>query len=1063
MVRWVASLLVFGGLLVNGELLVAQIEDGRVKILLERIIGDGPLAERRRAERELERLGEDAVFGLMLIATENPDDNIRAQAMETFERIVSGHPEWRIRRLVDARIDYFMDREYVTEEFGEDAEEFLIQNAGHPLAKIRRNALYLLSFLELPGDKVLPIYRKGLEDADPTVRVAAAVGLFHAGERIPAVLKLLVGTVATEQFNDMVKETIRRNKLYFNELLARRIIDPESSDQVYHASIDLIQGYGRTAGLSAAFNPLREALHSENRTVQVRAAMALAKLEYDTPSVANVLAEEIENAGPMRDTVLKTVENSFWDSMHLDEAILNLTRGEDPKLVKRGFSLARRKQLAQRHAEELAEHLLSESRLFMAVMALERPNHAVPFKAEYVPPLRRLIFQGRDISSMAINVLLNMGAPGLEEALKLLDEPDLPDSMRIILIQKIALQVRDLHVDDPLRGALDRVAKNLNHENPWVTTRTAIALLEAGYDQGPLIPFLLRGYASQNSEISGACYGALFYDSKEDDVVVAFLLKRLEDSKPEKRKRIIELLNSIGSHSPPAVDIVVEYMLNDMDDFDREQFAYEIKEPVAEALTKFFEEGTIEKRRKAMETMRDALEYSKGSYENEWKTVEGKTPPPGIIAASSAEDKGLRFSAAMLLLNYQPAAEEALPVLREALISDDIEVRLDALRVLSPFGPAATPLLPELLAVLKEGDIVEPSPIFGSNYYIARRQLVLSVLERMGPKAAPALPDLIELLEDPEIGGRQIDWRGHSGVPEVLASIGEAAKPAEPFLIDLLPDAEGLTPIGKALKSMGGSTVELIAEIDRRLDDPVLCYQAVEDLQVISDIEPVTPRLIKILKGDNLLLKREVADMFSVRGLVRDPVLVPLLKELLQEESARVRETAIGALAEHDVPVQVLVDWLQNDEPMMVRQAVVEALATYSEPLMKAYRRHASRSTDAEIFTSVQRGDVPELSAMAAIPALEEVLRSTNAPSNSAEYLRIEAAYTLAKFGETAKRSLPLLLELHRTKQDSEELVKFSRWGVKQWQNALLTAIWSIDLETAIENNLPRPKPRRDW
>lgn len=1054
MVRWIASLLLFGGLLANSELLVAQVEDDRAKILLEKIIKDDPRAERLRAEQELEGLGEDVVFDLMLITLENPDDEVRAQAMEALEGIVSRHPEWRIPRLVVARIDYSTDRRYVTAQFGEDAEEFLSTSAEDSLPRVRRNALYLLSFLELPGDKVLPIYRKGLEDADRTVRIAAAVGLIRSGERTPKAIETLVQCVGTDNLNYLIKETIRENELYFHEPLVRRVIDPESSDEVYLDSIDLLDRYGVTDVLSAAFNPLREALRSKDRTVQVRAAMALAVLRYDTPSVADVLAGEIVTAGPKLDEVLDAVEESHLNSRRLNEAILELTRSEDLDLANRGFLLARDRRLNGRHAEELAEHLLSESHFLMAVEALGWFEQVVPFKPEYVAPLKRLVYQGSEDSAKAINLLLNMGDPGLEVALDLFDEPDLPSSMRIDLIQKVVLHVRYPAGDDRLTVALDRVAKNLNHENPWVTTRTAIALLKAGYDQDPLIPILLKEYASQNSSLSKACHISLFYHGQEDDAAVAFLLDKLEDANPEQREEILVLLNKMGSNSPQAVNLVAEYLLSDIKDNTRERFAYDINEPVAERLSTFFEQGTAENRRRAMVAVRDALEYSKGFDRPVWKEVEGEEPPAGVIAALSAEEDGLRFAAAMLLLSYQPQAEEAMPVLREMLRSDDR--RREALTALQQFGPAATPLMPDLLALLRN-DELEP------NEKDAVRSRVLSVLQPMGPKAAIAVPDLIELLRDPEIREHHNEWMGFGGIPDVLASIGEAAKPAEPFLIEMLPEVERLTPLAKALKSMGGSTQELIAEMDRRLNDPILCYQAVGELPVICDIEPVTPRLIKILESDNLALKRDVAELLSWRELVRDPMLVPLLKELLLEESPEVREKAIGALAVHAVPVGILIERLQNDERVEVRSTVVESLEAYADGLLQSYRHYASNMSKAAIDRSVQRGDESGLSIMAAIPVLEEVLREPHGQENSAGYLKIHAAYTLARFGETAKRSLPLLLELHGQSRGGAERLEFRRWGVERWENALLTAIWSIDLETAIENELPRPRPRRDW
>src|SRR5690606_15476094 len=130
--------------------------------------------------------------------------------------------------------------------------------------------------------------------------------------------------------------------------------------------------------------------------------------------------------------------------------------------------------------------------------------------------------------------------------------------------------------------------------------------------------------------------------------------------------------------------------------------------------------------------------------------------------------------------NYQPQAEEALPVLRKVIACDAMGSKWEALQALESYGPAAAPLLPELLADLRSEEIESTHGFGRPNYHLARRKMVLGLLSRMGTAAAPAVPDLIELLDDAEIGGRRLVTWGYS-VPDVLASIGEAAKPAEPI------------------------------------------------------------------------------------------------------------------------------------------------------------------------------------------------------------------------------------------------------------------------------------------
>jgi HEAT repeat protein len=116
----------------------------------------------------------------------------------------------------------------------------------------------------------------------------------------------------------------------------------------------------------------------------------------------------------------------------------------------------------------------------------------------------------------------------------------------------------------------------------------------------------------------------------------------------------------------------------------------------------------------------------------------GERAVPGLKAALSSPDAGLRFRAAVLLGRVGPPGRAAEAELRALLADPEVSVRLGVADTLGRIGSDSQRVVEVLRGWL-------------GGFETDTRQAAASVLGRLGSAALPAVPDLISCLCDPDL------------------------------------------------------------------------------------------------------------------------------------------------------------------------------------------------------------------------------------------------------------------------------------------------------------------------
>jgi HEAT repeat protein len=255
-----------------------------------------------------------------------------------------------------------------------------------------------------------------------------------------------------------------------------------------------------------------------------------------------------------------------------------------------------------------------------------------------------------------------------------------------------------------------------------------------------------------------------------------------------------------------------------------------------------------------------------------------------IVADLKSEDPKLRQAAARALNEFHGPPEIVRPALIAALKDADPQVVGHALDALASLGPK---VLDKIDQALQEPTL---------RHYATR------LIFRLGEKGAPAVPALIEVLKQPTENEDDLLFRRE--VQYTLAAIGPGAKDAVPELIRSLASEDeevfgtACYALGKIGPTAGPAVPALKKQWDERQDAQrvVIAWTLLKIMPNAPKLQKfAAPLLIRALNSERELARAEAARTLGELGELAKPA-IPRLKELLEDESPMVRDSASAAL-----------------------------------------------------------------------------------------------------------------------------------------------------------------------
>lgn len=433
----------------------------------------------------------------------------------------------------------------------------------------------------------------------------------------------------------------------------------------------------------------------------------------------------------------------------------------------------------------------------------------------------------------------------------------------------------------------------------------------------------------------------------------AFWQGRLKDTDATVRREGVTALATLGPAAASAVPALIEAM-RDSD--------MAVRSGAVVALGKI---GPAAK--EAVPALLKAADDTDSSYrESVFVSMGVIAPEDERVQMASARafldpDKRQRSLKARLIFDRSgPKSKAVVPILLEAVNSDDPARSSHALAALTRFGPDAAPILLPLVKD-KDGKI---------------RPGILGALKTLGPDARPALPILKEAVEKEQeaaVAIRVLAAIGPEAVPflaetlthpngqvgklaaEALHDLASQAKPAIPALIAALEDRQVGGSANQALIAIGEEAVPALLEAIGKPKRRELAFRALQEMGPRA--ASATPELIPMLKDEARAYK--AANVLAVIGADAVPAVLAAMEDLDNDWAGRV----IVLWRDKDTPFRLampgLVKLLNHKDP----QLRLRAARTFEEigppvtqsPQSVAALREALKDPDAKVRTAVER------------------------------------------------------------------------------------------------------------
>ncbi|HLX64985.1 MAG TPA: DUF2950 family protein [Planctomycetota bacterium] len=481
-------------------------------------------------------------------------------------------------------------------------------------------------------------------------------------------------------------------------------------------------------------------------------------------------------------------------------------------------------------------------------------------------------------------------------ALAAMNEPE-PSAARLYVLALRREGDAHMLADSALKRigppAVDALKSDLLDKAPdhrYIRRDAAATLERLGESARPAIPTLIEALADKDTEIQNGAALALLKLNAAPLEASSALLRLMRDSN-EIRPRALAAFERMGER---AADIPLAILKDEKDAPTRREAA----RVLARLAPRFAH--TPEKLAAGLgdqdETVRTLLLEALSTC-----GAENKTLLPLFKSALHDKAYGVQLLAVKTLSEMRGELEAIVALADVRVHEPKSQVRNEVSRAVLAAGPDALAALPLLREALKSNDV-------------SSRDWASQVIEKIGPPAADAIPELIEFLINSK------DYRSETA--RVLGKMG--AKAIDPLLAVLKSNDNNLrTYAGNALAYIGAPAVpKLTAALsDTNADFVEAAETALERMAPAS--APAIPELIRNAYSKDGKIQSMAVQTLSKLGALAAPALINELRKD-DEASRRVGAGTLGQCGPKAVPI--ICDVLRTEqEPAMVC-ALVESL-----------------------------------------------------------------------------------------------------------------------------------------
>ncbi len=371
---------------------------------------------------------------------------------------------------------------------------------------------------------------------------------------------------------------------------------------------------------------------------------------------------------------------------------------------------------------------------------------------------------------------------------------------------------------------------------------------------------------------------------------------------------------------------------------------------------------------------------------------------PTALAALNDSDRGVVFTADMLLASLTAKDKAALPALLKVVRDGGNRNRWRVAKILARFGPDAKEAVPALVEILK--GVENPGRVDAAR--------ALGAIGRGDKAVTDALAAVFRDKGDPQV---------RAAVAEALGEMGDAARAALPALTTGLHDdnVSVREAAVTALAKIGAGPAEVLPSLTEVLGRPEVPSSLLRERArsvLTQEGKEAVPVLTKLLADANADRRKGAAIALALLQADAAPA-VPALKEALKDKDPRVRIRAAEALwvvdKKSEPAVAALTEALRSPDAQ-VRRRALEALAPMGADAKAAVPALVEGLSDKDETLAAKYaltlGAIgPD--ARAAVPVLVRLAKNTERPA-----LRVAALGTLGRIGPDAREVAPYLLTL---------------------------------------------------